>query len=137
MANQYTWDSVEEQLWAKVRITPGCWLWTSAVDGKGYGTLTIKGKQPKAHRLVYERYKGAIPDGLQLDHLCRVRNCVNPDHLEVVTNQENQLRGLAGQRNRERAVLITHCPRGHEYTLENTYITMKGWRTCRACRRKT
>lgn len=81
--------------------------------------------------VAYEMYVGPIPEGMQLDHLCRVRHCVNPAHLEVVTQQENM---------RRVAVLTTHCPRGHEYNEENTYVYTHhehGWtmRFCRVCGR--
>lgn len=105
--------------------TSGCWLWTGATL-RGYGLMRIKGKNLYAHRAMYEATVGPIPNGLSLDHLCRVRCCINPAHLEPVTNQENILRGE--NRNRQK----THCSKGHEFTPENTYNGPKG-RTCRAC----
>ena len=102
----------------------GCWLWTSYEIGNGYG----------CHRKVYEALKGPIPHGLSLDHLCRVRCCVNPDHLEPVTHEENVRRGECGVNNRVK----THCPRGHEYTAGNTRVYKgKRWtgRFCRECER--
>lgn len=72
----------------------GCWIWTGSVEGKGYGHPTIAGKKHPAHRLAYELLVGPVPEGLHLDHLCRVRRCVNPEHLEPVTSRENSLRGV-------------------------------------------
>lgn len=117
----------------------GCWLWTGAVGtGTGYGRFrmgsrvddTVRTEQ--AHRVSYELHVGPIPDGLHLDHLCRVRRCVNPDHLEPVTQAENNRRGVSPI---AAFVDATHCIHGHEFTPENTYRTDKG-RYCRACRRR-
>ena len=79
--------------WEKVRITETCWLWLGAVQTKGYGSFSISGVRYLTHRLSYEDRYGPIPDGLQIDHLCRVRQCINPAHLETVTTQENTRRG--------------------------------------------
>ncbi len=107
----------------------GCWLWTGSVGKTGYGRLG--GPGTSAHRRSYMMAVGPIPDGLELDHLCRVRCCVNPDHLEPVTHQENVRRGISGHL--ERAT--THCPKGHPYDDKNTYHTPAGKRDCRECRR--
>lgn len=85
-----------------------------------------------AHRYAYEHFIGPIPEGLQVDHLCRVRNCVNPDHLEAVTCRENVLRGDGVAAANARA---THCPQGHAYDEANTYTWTNGGRHCRACAR--
>lgn len=108
----------------------GCWLWTGAKTSNGYGYLNTDGGRRLAHRFSYESLVGPIPAGLQLDHLCRVRHCVNPTHLEPVTQRENVLRGegLSAANARK-----THCSRGHEYTPENTYIYAEGRRHCRPC----
>lgn len=84
-----------ERFWEKVKKTDGCWIWTASIYGKGYGKYTVRGKHYAAHRYAYELIKGKIPDGMQLDHLCRNKLCVNPDHLEPVTNAENQRRAIA------------------------------------------
>jgi len=81
-----------ERFWSKVEKTVSCWLWTASTR-RGYGQFVINNKPTPAHRFAYEQLVGDIPRGLQLDHLCRVRNCVNPEHLEPVTSRENILRG--------------------------------------------
>lgn len=106
----------------------GCWLWQGKKDNLGYGRY---GKQYRAHRWSYEYHKGPIPEGLQIDHLCRNRACVNPDHLEAVTKKENTLRSLAPTAINARK---THCYKGHPFDERNTYVTPEGWRTCRACK---
>lgn len=118
-----------DRFWEKVEKTETCWLWTASKSAKGYGWFRLNGKTWRVHRLAYLSLVGPIPEGLQLDHLCRVRNCIRPEHLEPVTCRENLMRGetLAAAQIRR-----THCPRGHEYTLENTY-TSSGGRSCRAC----
>ena len=108
----------------------GCWLWTNSLSHDGYA---VAGRR-YVHREVYEAYRETIPKGLTLDHLCRVRNCCNPDHLEPVTLQENIARGRYNWR-----LNLTHCKHGHEFTPENTYVYPKGGRNggpkrqCRAC----
>ncbi len=108
----------------------GCWLWTGSTYFNGYGSFFFEGKSIRAHRYSYVRAKGKIPDGLQIDHLCRVRCCVNPDHLEAVTAKKNINRGRNYKSEK------THCPRGHPYSGANLLITKPGSRQCRACHRK-
>lgn len=121
------------RFWAKVQVQDDCWIWTGAKAGPGekYGYIRVDGKTLRAHRFAYEALVGAIPKGLQLDHLCRVRACVRPDHLEPVTNRENGLRGesFAAQQARR-----THCSQGHPYNEENTHH-YRGKRYCRTCNR--
>lgn len=113
-----------------------CWIWMAFVDDKGYGRFGNGKKIVKAHRFSYELIK-EIPDGLMLDHLCRTRNCVNPNHLEPVTAQENttapgsQSGAALAERNRSK----TACPKGHPYDEKNTYINSQGDRLCRECNR--
>lgn len=120
--------------WAKVQKTDGCWLWTAHVDQSGYGKFG-NGKHGTtcAHRIAYELCVGPIPAGLELDHLCRVRHCVNPRHLEAVTHSENVLRGLSPAITAARQRAKTHCPKKHPYDEANT-IHRGGARFCRACR---
>lgn len=124
-------DDPMRRFWSYVQKTDGCWLWTARLNQSGYGQFAIGGAMPSVHRLSYEALVGPIPDGLQLDHLCRVRNCVRPDHLEPVTAHENMRRGTSpfAENIRKEA-----CPRGHEYTDENTWL-YRGSRYCRECRR--
>lgn len=134
----------EQRFWSKVNkngsmppqtIAPGlCWEWTGAKTTGGYGQFWLKPKKVVSHRFAYEQLVGPIPEGLQLDHLCRNRACVNPQHLEPVTQQINIWRGFSiVTANR----LKTHCPQGHPYTAENTYLHPKNnGRICRACARE-
>jgi hypothetical protein len=105
----------------------GCWLWQSSLCPHGYAYTSKKRYgQRRVHRVSYTLLVGQIPEGLVLDHLCRVKNCINPHHLEPVTDRENLRRGFA---------LITACPQGHDYTPDNTYIKPgAGSRECRRCR---
>lgn len=122
-----------DRFWSKVEKTEGCWHWKAAISSTGYGVFRIAwadiptGRLLYAHRVAYELVKGDIPEGLHLDHLCRVTNCVNPSHLEAVTPQVNVDRGLGAKR--------THCIRGHEMTEENTYYRPdNGGRQCLKCK---
>lgn len=123
-----------ERFHAKYLIDPntGCWLWTGALNADGYGWFRIDGSSRGAHRVGYELTHGELAPGVVLDHLCRVRNCVNPDHLEPVTDRINILRGESPQAINARK---THCPEGHAYDETNTYI-LRGHRYCRACNRR-
>lgn len=107
-----------------------CWIWQGSVSPTGYCLLSWGGKIQLAHRAFYKHHVGPIPDGLVIDHLCRVRSCCNPDHLEAVTQLENNNRGLRGRLYE----YPTHCRHGHEYTPENTYW-YRGHRQCRECRK--
>lgn len=116
------------------RAESGCWEWTAYKGENGYGRFYLNGKGALAHRWSYEFHVGPIPDGLFMDHLCRNHSCVNPEHLEPVTPQENVLRGIGPQSSSARGRAITHCAKGHAYTTENTYLSA-GSRTCLTCKR--
>lgn len=111
----------------------GCWEWAGYVGKHGYGQVTIKGKSFKAHRLSYLLHKGELTSGLEIDHLCRNRKCINPQHLEEVTKKENQRRGLSvsGKNFRKK-----ECANGHLFSEMNTYIRPDGGRSCKICRRR-
>ena len=167
-----------DEIMDNVRETPsGCWEWQRSISASGYGKVRFNGKMCVVHRVVWEYFCDDIPEGLQMDHLCRNRRCCNPDHLEPVTQRINLLRGFgasgqnarkeccpnghpydtitAGGRkcsicseenrrnyylthtNRKHALGGRYCRNGHEYTIENTYITPAGYRQCRSCRRES
>lgn len=130
--------SADERFWEKVEKIPfdSCWRWTSELDHKGYGKFWDGSRKVMAHRWAYERVIGPIPEDLTIDHLCRVRDCVNPSHLEPVTGRENTGRGIGPS---ARAIRENICIQGHDYTPENTlWKTKRGgttlFRECRACR---
>ena len=103
-----------------------CWIWEGADNRVGYGTISFHGERWYTHRLAYATFRGPIPAGLVIDHLCRNTFCWRPTHLEAVTTKENILRGLTAQK--------THCNQGHEFTPANTLRTTAGHRRCRECR---
>lgn len=118
---------------AEVEGQDGCWLWPWSVYGSGYGRFRAAGATGPVHRLVYERLVGPVPDGLELDHLCRVRLCANPTHLEAVTRQENIIRAVPYWPKHHNMPLRTHCKSGaHELTDENVTVR-NGQRYCRPC----
>lgn len=127
---------VEDRFWKRVRKDPdGCWRWTGALfAGSGYGMLSVNRRPALAHRVSWELHRGAIPEGAHLDHLCRVRECVNPEHLEPVSPRENLMRGETTVAAQNAAKIA--CPLGHPYDETNTYVTPDGKRGCRECRRR-
>ena len=141
--------SLEERFWEKVNkngpvpakrpeLGP-CWVWTGGLFDNGYGQFIImqgrRGSPKGAHRQAWELLRGPVPDGLHLDHLCRNHPCVNPDHLEPVTNAENNRRGVSPSAINDRK---TYCDYDHEFTEENTYRPPKRphTRQCRKCIRR-
>ncbi len=134
--------TVVDRFWAKVNkngplpeYAPdlgNCWLWTAYHRSDGYGQFRESPRTVRVHRWAYEQEYGPIPDGLQLDHLCRVHSCVKPSHLEAVTAAENSQRGETGLHQR----IKIYCPQGHPYDEENTYVS-QGRRECRTCNRES
>lgn len=124
------WSTLPERIENNIIPEPnsGCWLWLGSMINAGYGTIRYHGIDLLAHRLVYELTHGPIKNGLHIDHLCRVRLCCNPAHLEPVTPGENARRGETGQYQKQ----FTHCPQGHPYDESNTRL-YQGRRYCRKC----
>jgi hypothetical protein len=120
-------EQLPERLSSKIAVDPsGCWLWTASLRG-GYGQVRFGPSTRAAHVVVFEQLVGAVPDGMELDHLCRIRHCVNPDHVEPVTHRENVLRGEGPAAVNARK---THCDRGHDLADGYRYDT---GRMCRQC----
>lgn len=119
-----------ETLLARTENVNGCWIWQGALKTNGYGVATYLGKQEYIHRLVYKLMVGSIPNGSEIDHLCNVRSCCNPEHLQVATHEHNMALGVSRR---------TTCRNGHEWSEENTYTTkvkrkQGGYRLQRYCR---
>lgn len=126
-----------ERFWGKVDKggPDDCWLWTGAgLSSRGYGLFYDGARIVAAHRWSYEQVHGEIPAGLVMHHICHRRACVNPAHLEPVTNRENVLEadGITAEAARK-----THCPQGHPYEGDNLYVDRSGRRHCRTCRRES
>lgn len=124
----------EDHFWARVDRSGDCWQWTGSIAKSGYGNVRLQtGVNGYAHRVAYELTHGAIPEGLVIDHLCRNRACVNPEHLEAVENGENTRRGAVPY-----GRLHTRCKRGHDVTdPANVYTRPSGYKHCRVCSRES
>ncbi len=125
---------IEQRILDKVEYTETCWKWTGGRNSDGYGQCWHNNKQQRVHRVFYEFYKGTISKGLVIDHLCRNRACVNPEHLQAVTVRVNTERGESIVAKYMKA---THCIHGHEFSVENTTFSKskKGGRRCKQCGR--
>lgn len=121
--------SPSERLALRTERQGDCLVWTGALVGNGYAQFSVDGRHTYVHRWAWEALNGPIPEGLELDHLCRNRACVEPNHLEPVTARENQLRSPFFNGHK------TACPKGHPYSQQNTYVNPKGSRVCRTCRK--
>jgi len=110
-----------------------CWEWIGTIGKSGYSKVYLgKGFSERAHRIMYEYLISRIPDERQIDHLCKNKICVNPNHLKIVTAQENIDRRIHNNQNMDK----THCKRGHEFTLNNFYIIkLKNGKTGRSCKK--
>lgn len=138
MANRYL--TLTERFWLKVKkptvagapVRWKCWKWTGTLNANGYGRIIDKGVRRQASRVAYELFNGQITPGLTIDHVCRNRWCVNPGHLQAVSNRENVTRGIGPSAVNARK---TKCPQGHAYNEINTRVGHGGKRQCRACDR--
>lgn len=130
----YSLADLPERIASKIAVADsGCWQWTASISVDGYGRTTVNRRTAGAHRACYEILVGSIPVHLVIDHLCRNRRCVNPEHLEPVTRRENTLRG---ETNAAANAAKTHCHNGHGFTIENTRIDPQGKRVCIECHRE-
>ena len=127
-----------QRFWSKVIKTGSCWEWTSS-KSNGYGQFWLNGKLHMVHRITYTLYKDVIPNNLTIDHLCRNRSCVNPDHLEPVTRSVNLRRGIGPEKNKARLAASISCKNGHPWNKDNTsfYVDRDGYkiRVCKTCSR--
>lgn len=136
--------TVAERFWTYISPEPnsGCWLWTSAVSAAGYGQIGGEGRRAPvlyAHRVSFEIHNGPIPEGMQVDHKCQMRCCVNPDHMQLLdaaAHQNVTMARLPEHFSTTRARERTHCKYGHEWTPENQYRAQSGYRGCIICKRE-
>lgn len=134
MSNRYTPAiPAPQRFWPKVDMSGECWLWMAAKFTDGYGEFWDGHRYVLAHRWAYEQLVGPFPPGFQSDHLCRNRACVNPTHIEPVTQRENVLRGVGIGAVNARKVC---CLNGHPFDDVNTWTRKNGWRACRTCQRE-
>ena len=128
-------DLLVERFWNKIQVdeNTGCWNWLGPKVGRGYGVITIDSRQRYTHRFAYEVNIGKIPESLTIDHLCKNKLCANPEHMEVVSNRENNMRGNSMSAINARK---THCKNGHPLIGSNLRVRKTGVRNCRICIRK-
>lgn len=127
-------SGLEDHFWSKVEVSDsGCWEWTASLDTGGYAQLGRGGKNLRGHRVAFQAAGNTLVRGLVIDHLCRNRKCVNPDHLEQVSNQENLRRGESPSAENSRK---THCKNGHPLSGENLFVARNSSRQCRICQRR-
>lgn len=130
-----TEEQRQERLWARIEPDGVCWRWTGTLTRTGYGQINWRGKTRRVHQVVWELLIGPLPEGLEPDHLCRVRECANPDCIEWVTPEENKRRSHYARGTANFNGAKTHCPQGHEYGPENTRRDKKNRRYCLTCLR--
>lgn len=126
---KFDFDKIKDRFYSKILKTESCWIWQASQNDQGYGMFWLNGRHVRAHRVAYMLANGGLDESLVIDHLCSNTLCVNPKHLEQVTQAENVRRGLSGKIN-NRQKEKTQCPRGHEYSR----INKNGHRLCGKCR---
>lgn len=122
-----------KRFFCKIEKKDNCWIWTATKTSHGYGQFGLNYKIVLAHRVCYEMFKGIIPDDMELDHICRNTSCVNPDHLEAVSHQENCIRGNCGKNNQNAKKM--YCVNNHPLIQENLVKRKDGRRECLICHR--
>lgn len=134
MTCTYNVSDLPERIASKIEVDANsCWLWTACKNARGYGSVGFEGSSRLAHRVIYELLVGKVPQGLELDHICRRHACTNPAHLQPVTHNENVLRGTGAT---ARNAAKTHCVRGHELSTDNLVASdwiKRGIRRCLPC----
>lgn len=121
-----------ERFWQRVSITDYCWNWKGTLNN-GYGLFSYGKKRIAAHRFIFLAMNDLILPGLQIDHLCRNKACVNPEHLELVTPAENVKRAVPFRKYYVPSMLRTHCRAGHKYTKSNSMLLNTGGKICKKC----
>jgi hypothetical protein len=128
-----------ESFWSKVSLesNTGCWVWNASTTVTGYGNYWDRKlkKLQLAHRYAYRVLVGTIPEGMTVDHLCKTRRCVNPEHFEIVSRGENTIRGGGTHKAAKLRSQKQRCKHGHPFDEDNTYVNPQGKRECRTCNR--